>query len=155
MQKLNKISPVILALVCTFIIFSCGKETQSTTQGGGTFNLKLTISPPLQFGKNASGQINTLFMQTTNIQKQWSGNGASQSLSQVISDDISVTSGQNVFCIIQISNQYDFACRTITAEGIQNGKVIKTYTLEQGYKDATTLSLCLDGITITKNFIIQ
>jgi hypothetical protein len=155
MKKLNNISIVILALITTLTIFSCGKETQSTTQGGGTFNLKLTISPPLQFGSSPSSGQNTLFMQVGNIQKQWMGNSASQNLSQMISDDISVTSGQNMFCIIQINNTYDFTCRTITAEGIQNGKVIKTYTLEQGYKNGSTLIMCIDGVNVTKNFIIQ
>jgi hypothetical protein len=144
----------VLSIVLTVLIFSCGKETQSSTQGGGTFNLRLTISPPLQFGKNASSASNTLFMQATNIQKQWSGNSASQSLSQIISDDISVTSGQNVFCIIQIMNQYDYVCRTVIAEGIQNGKVIKTYNLELGIKDAAAASYCIDGFQNTKNFII-
>jgi hypothetical protein len=94
-------------------------------------------------------------MKVGNIQKQWMGNSASQNLSQMISDDISVTSGQNMFCIIQINNMYDFTCRTITAEGIQNGKVIKTYTLEQGYKNGSTLIMCIDGVNVTKNFIIQ
>lgn len=136
-------------------MFSCGKETQSSTQGGGIFNLKLTIDPPLQFGKNASGQINTLLMQTTSTQKQWSGNNVSQSLSQIISDDVSVTSAQNVFCLIQIINGYDNICRTVVAEAVQNGKVIKTFNLELGFKDATGASYCTDGYQTTKNVVIQ
>ena len=150
---IKHISKLGTAILLAVLVFSCGKETQSTTQGGGTFVIKATISPPLQAGKNGMQQSNQVQLSCVTSQF-WSGIDKSTSLSEISTDPISVTSGQNVSCILSISNGYDFVCRTVTLEGIQNGKTIKTYTLSLGY-NSSSLTTCIDGNGGHKNFIIQ
>jgi len=47
-----KKSGIIIALFFSLLFYSCGKETQNTTQGGGKFVVTAKISPPLQSGTN-------------------------------------------------------------------------------------------------------
>lgn len=143
------------SLLLTIGFFSCGKETQSTTQGGGTFVIKATITPPLQFGKSTAQfpTYNAFQLWGSGFQSKWDGSSNSTDLSEILSDEISVTSGQNFSCLISCNNGYDLVCRTIKLEGIQNGKVIKTYSINMGQKQGG--ELCIDGITSQKSFIIQ
>lgn len=144
------------SLLLTIGFLSCGKETQSTTQGGGTFVIKATVTPPLQFGKSSAQipQINIFQLWGSGFLSKWDGNSNSTNLSEIVTDEISVTSGQNLSCFLHITNQYDFVCRTIKLEGIQNGKVIKTYTLSMGFKSSSA-DMCTDGYQNQKTFIIQ
>ncbi len=144
------------SILLTIGFFSCGKETQSTTQGGGIFVIKATITPPLQFGKSSAQvpQSNLFQLWGSGFLSKWDGNSNSTELSEIMSDEISVTSGQNLSCWFMISNSYDFSCRTIKLEGIQNGKTIKTYTLSMGM-GSNGATLCTDGNQNQKSFIIQ
>ncbi len=151
MKKTSTI--LLLSFLLSLGLFSCGKETQSTTQGGGTFICKVSISPPLQAGSVSSGQYNTIQIWGGGFLSKWDGSANSVSLSELSSDPISVTSGQNVTCYLFVANSYDLACRTITIDGIQNGKTIKSYTLSMGSSGATMP--CTDGIQNQKTFIIQ
>jgi hypothetical protein len=144
----------IIALTLQLSILSCGKETQNTTQGGGVFKITAKISPPLQIGV-VNGGMNAFSLGINGSTAQWIGNSASSNLSEITTDELSVTSGQNITSIIYLSNAYDQVCRTVTLEGIQNGKVIKTYNLELGIKDAAKALYCKDGYQITKNFIAE
>lgn len=150
----NKLIIFITAILFTSLVISCGKETQATTQGGGTFIVRVKISPSLQTG--TAGQIpqsNMIQVWGGGFATTWNGSSQTQSLSEISTDEISVTSGQNlpVYCIL--NNAYDFNCRTVTIEGLQNGKVIKTFVLNMGQKPGSLM--CTDGIQINKNFIIQ
>jgi len=87
--------------------------------------------------------------------KAWLGQSQSNSISELSTDEIAVTKGQNIGVVAALSNAYDLNCRTITLQGIQNGKIIKTYTLNIGY-DGSLTKFCKDGnTTIQKNFIIE
>jgi hypothetical protein len=142
----------IIALTLQAFILSCGKETQNTTQGGGVFKIKAKISPALQFGQNGTG-VNAFSLGINGSTAQWIGNSASSNLSEITTDELSVTSGQNITSIIYLNNGYDQVCRTVTLEGIQNGKIVKLYTLNMGSSKTTVV--CPDNTTATKNFIAE
>lgn len=143
------------SLLLTIGFFSCGKETQSTTQGGGKFYVKAKISPPLQSGKNAMQGLyyNQFQLAIAGSAAKWDGSTNSQILSELVTDEISVTAGQNVVVMVNLANSYDVSCRTVTIEGIQNGRVIKSYTFSMGMSSSSTY--CSDGGTQQKNFIID
>ena len=137
---------------------SCGKETQSTAQGGGVFKVKVTVNPPLQKGiglspseYNSAGVSIAGFLNTG-----WSGNTNNADLSNFTTEEIAVTNGQNLSVYVYVSNFKDLNCRDVKIEGIQNGKVIKTYNYSMGYKSLLpTPNLCLDGNAVQNNFIIN
>jgi hypothetical protein len=150
---------LIVLIVVVLFFNSCGKETQSTTQGGGTFYVRMTISPPLSVGSrnvNGSKFYNSVSLWGPNFNSGWSGSNSSTPLSVLNSTEISVTKGQNITAYWSLSNYKDCKCVTLTFEGIQNGNVIKTYTLNGGLSDTTFLNNCATGNTVTyPNFIIQ
>jgi hypothetical protein len=151
MKKTSTI--LLLSFLLSLGLFSCGKETQSTTQGGGVFKVRITIDPPLQSGMSATSGFNLVTIQVASALKSWSGTQQTAPLSTFETDEISVTSGQNVqFFISQFINLYDRNCRSVKYEAIQNGKINETHTLSLGYNG--TLS-CADGMTVSKNFIIK
>ena len=125
------------ALICLFslasavFISSCGKDN-----GGGNFQIRLTISPPLQTGPSSLpviySQLN-IISGPLNLMYIWDGSIANSPLSNFQSEEYSVAKGQNVqFSIGLIGN--DFLCRQVKLEGWYNGKILKTYNLELGYK---------------------
>ena len=149
-----KKSGIIIALFFSLLLYSCGKETQNTTQGGGKFVVTAKVSPPLQAGSN-SGAYNLFQIAVAGSSNTWLGQSQSNSISELSTDEIAVTKGQNIGVVAMLSNAYDLTCRTITLQGIQNGKIIKTYTLNIGY-DGSLTKFCKDGnTTIQKNFIIE
>ena len=152
---MKKTATILCAsLLLTIGFFSCGKETQSTTQGGGKFYVKAKISPPLQSGKSVIALGYNIFqLAIAGSASKWDGSTNSQSLSELVTDEFSVTAGQNIGIMVNLSNTYDVSCRTVTIEGIQNGKVIKSYTFSMGM--SSTSSYCSDGYVQQKNFIIE
>ena len=141
-------------LLTTLILGSCGKETQSTTQGGGVFKVRVTIDPPLQPGATTTGGINFISIAGPSSIKSWIGAQQTSPLSTIETDEISVTSGQNVqFSISNFSNQFDFNCRTVKYEAIQNGKINEVHTVSLGYNGIS--SVCVDGFIVSKNFIMK
>ena len=151
--KMN-IRRFLVSICLTILVVACGKETQSSTQGGGKFVVRVKFSPSLQVGTSGqAGTSNSIMVWGAGFSSRWDGVNQSQALSEITTDEISVTSGQNLPVYITMGNMFDRNCRTVTLEGIQNGKVIKTYNLSLGYK--SDLSICVDGLQANKNFIIQ
>ncbi len=155
------------ALICLFslasavFISSCGKDN-----GGGNFQIRLTISPPLPTGPSVSlPGIYSVFGITSgplSLMHNWDGNIADSPLSNFQSEEYSVAKGQNVECRLTLLGS-DFLCRQVKLEGWYNGKNFKTYNLELGYNyDPTNtvqpLKACKDASKnsspINLNFII-
>jgi hypothetical protein len=156
-MRFKHITKLGTAIILAVLVFSCGKESQSTTQGGGTFIVRAKISPPLQSGKTIQSQVsvyNGISLWGLGFSTTWDGSAQTQGISEIISNEISVTSGQNVMAYIRISNLYDFTCRTITLEGIQNGKIIKSYTLNMGYNGSPS-AFCTGQLSQNRNFIME
>ena len=151
-MKFKHITKLGTAMLLAVLVFSCGKETQTTTQGGGRFIIKATFTPPLQFGQIVS-KYNSTRMYGIGFDVVWDGISKQYDLTELTTDDLSVTSGQNIAFYFNLYNGYDFQCRNVKIEGIQNGKVIKTYNFSMGYSSPTTC--CNDGFGINKNFIVQ
>jgi hypothetical protein len=152
---MKKIIPPILSLVCTLILFSCGKETQTITPVKQKFYVKAKISPPLQTGQSQGpGSNNFLKIYLPPLEEiRWYGVSNTQILTEFSSKEIELNSGEVCSATIRIQNQYDLKCRTITLEGIQNGKVIQTYTLNMGASPSGTA--CTDGVSVQKSFTLQ
>ncbi len=134
MRNIKLLSTAILLAV---LVFSCGKETQSTTQGGGTFYVRVTINPPLQYGVNPLYNLVTIGCLTST--KSWNSQNQTSNLSTLQCDEVAVTSGQNIQVTFGMHCLYDHQCRSVLLEGVQNGKVIKTYNYEMGYNSCKDL----------------
>ena len=91
-KHITKLGTAILLAV---LVFSCGKETQTTTQGGGKFIIKATFTPPLQFGKIVSA-YNSTRIWGLGFDIMWDGISKQYDLSELTTDELSVTSGQNI-----------------------------------------------------------
>ena len=150
----TKICKHLLLLTLVAGIFSCGKETQSSTQGGGTFKLRVTITPALQSGEDLQnfGTNQFMFAFGSSIYN-WIGITASAPLSGYETDEVSVTKGQNISCTLGLNSSYDLVCRTVQIDAVLNGKVIKTVSKNMG-QNGNMLTYCKDGISSTVNFII-
>lgn len=154
MKKLCTIFTTTLLL--TALVVSCGKETQSSTQGGGLFKVRVTITPPLQAGLNSNSIGNYFSIGSTTVTggTTWLGNSQTLPLSTWESQEYSVTKGQNFGWSIQLNNSYDVQCRQVKIEGLTDNKVFKTYNLELGVQSLNPIVQCKDvGIGII-NFII-
>lgn len=144
MKNIKLISTAVLLAV---LVFSCGKETQSTTQGGGTFYVRVTINPPLQFGVNPLGNYVGIGCLTST--KTWNSQNQTSNLTSLQCDEVTVTSGQNIQATFMLRTLYDHQCRNVLLEGVQNGKVIKSYTYEIGDNS------CKDLFQQFPNFIMN
>jgi hypothetical protein len=145
------------ATLFTAILLGCGKETQSSTQGGGLFKVKVTITPPLQSGSTSLGANSIqIYAPAPFINYVWVGSSNSSNLSVYESQEYSVTKGQNIsVSVLSLSNQYDCICRQVTVEGLTDNKVFKTVTLELGIKSTTPPVLyCKDQASAQVNFIV-
>ena len=144
------------ATVFTALLLGCGKETQSSTQGGGLFKVRVTITPPLQSGSTNGGlNLNQILISSNFFYYQWVGTNSSTNLSVYESQEYSVTKGQNLPVSVSLLNQYDYICRQVTIEGLTDNKVFKTVTLELGIKSTTpTILYCKDSQNPQVNFII-
>lgn len=147
-NKMKQITPPIFALVCTMLMFSCGKETQSSTQGGGIFKIKFTVSPPLPIGLAGTAPYtghNTFLANIVTLQiLGWNGKDATSPLSTLETNEFSVTKGQNVNVFqLQIGN-FDNVCRTVKCEGLLNGKTTQVFSRELGAKDYVKSINCKD-----------
>lgn len=153
MKPLLKITLVTLSLL--ILIAACGKETQTTTQGGGTFKIRLTVSPSLQTG-NVGSAANSfqVISQTPSLPAlsyMWNGK---TTLSAIETNEVSVTKGQNVTIAFVLGNQLNPVCHTVKIEGLINGKVIQTFTKEAGYSNLNPPTVCKDFYNNSVNFII-
>jgi hypothetical protein len=111
-------------LFTTLILGSCGKETQSTTQGGGKLYIKLTSSPannteaifvPAVFGEFGMNKI--YYPKTIN-----SG--------IITTDSFNVVKGQNF--PITISGGNTTSCSNILVEVFLDGKLYRTRNFSVG-----------------------
>ena len=132
--SMKKFIPPILALVCTMILFSCGKETQSSTQGGGTCKISFTITPEMPIKGTLLGTeyFSTFAAVTPVALLRWSG-ATGMPLASIESPEFSVTKGQNVVIEGIEVNNYDDQCRTVKIECIVNNKIINSFSKELGY----------------------
>jgi hypothetical protein len=153
--RIKKIIPPILALVCTTAFFSCGKETQTSTQGGGICKIKFTITPEIPT-KTKFGLVdyaNSFSSITPVVVLQWNGLSGFP-LATIESPEFSVTKGQNITCGSTTITNYDGICRSIKIECILNNKSIKAFTKELGYMDISKGTMCKDATNSGVNFII-
>jgi hypothetical protein len=150
-----KISIILIGIAFSILLLgSCGKETQSTTQGGGVFKVRVTIDPPLQPGVSSPFLSNSVNIIMAGNIRGWNGGLQTVPLSTLETDEISVTSGQNVqLFITDFSNIVDRNCRTVKYEAIQNGKINEVHIVSLGYNGSS--SLCADGVSVSKNFIMN
>ncbi|MBM3399752.1 MAG: hypothetical protein FJY15_04205 [Bacteroidetes bacterium] len=152
MKKLFSI--IATTLLLTALIVSCGKETQSSTQGGGICKIRTTITPPLQTGETGLGQSNFFYASTPVGIISWNGVGQTSALASIESQEFSVTKGQNVtFYITDFINFYDFVCRQVKVEFLIDNKVKKTEILLEFGFTSVNMS-CKDGYMKTLNFIV-
>lgn len=149
-----------ITLCLTILIFACGKETQSSTQGGGNFKIRYTIIPALQNGLNsvqASNQFHSLCNSSpslTGLSLHWWGSNSNNPFSTIETNEFAVTKGQNVTIqAITLINSYDYQCRSVKIEAFINGKLFNTVTREMGYSSANGVK-CLDFDQNSVNYII-
>jgi hypothetical protein len=150
-----------LPIILQIFMFSCGKETQNTTKGGGLFKVKYTFTPALQNGTTSNGGSNTFLSvcnsspALTGLSLQWHGNSALNPCSSLETNEFSVTNGQNVSIGgLGVSNLFDLQCRTVKIEAMINGKVFNTVVREFGYSKINPLTKCADFDNNSVNFII-
>jgi hypothetical protein len=136
------------ATVFTALLLGCGKETQSSTQGGGLFKFKVTITPPLQGSAVGPFQINSSAL---SINYLWTT--GSPDLSVYESQEYSVTKGQNI-SVGFYNTLANNVCYQVKVEGLLDNKVFKSTTLELGYKSIIPTITCKDGTNQQVNFII-
>jgi hypothetical protein len=148
----------VLSIVLTVLIFSCGKETQSSTQGGGLFKIRYTITPPLQIGGTSISDNSFQTICPTpgfaGINIVWHGNTASTSLASIETNEYSVTKGQNITSGTALGNQMNPICHTVKIEGLINGKVFQTFTKDLGFSSLSPMVKCKDFDQNSVNFII-
>ena len=155
-KHITKLGTAILLAV---LVFSCGKETQATTQGGGMFKIRYTITPALQ---NEGTPFQSMFTAQClspgfeSMSVFWYGHLVTKPLSTIETYEYSVTKGQNISIPgIGCYNGLNLICRTVKIEGIINGKVFQTLTKELGMLSTTPAVYCKDQETSSGfNFII-
>jgi hypothetical protein len=145
-----------VATLFTIFLFGCGKETQSSTQGGGLFKWRVSVTPALTTGLGGPlGMENALHVMSYS-NYVWDGKNATAPFS-VYEDlnEFSVTKGQNLSVMVYLYNRKDLGCRQVKLEGLINGKVFKTFDFETGFKSITNSQLVGCGQSqSTYNFII-
>ena len=141
------------------MFYGCGKETQSSTQGGGLFKIRYTITPPLDFGY--VGNMNNIFQTFNNIQGftglnlRWVGGQQSSPLSTIETIELSTTKGQNISTNTFLTNSINRICHNVKIEGIINGKVFQTFSKEYGTTGTGLNAVnCKDQGQTAVNFII-
>jgi hypothetical protein len=154
-----KVNLILTALILTLIFYSCGKETQSSTQGGGLFKIRYTITPQLDFGY--VNNYNNIFQTFNNIQGltglniMWVGGQQSSPLSTIETIELSTTKGQNISTNTFLTNSINRICHTVKIEGIINGKVFQTFSKEYGTTGTGLNAVnCKDQGQTAVNFII-
>jgi hypothetical protein len=136
------------ATLFTIFLFGCGKETQSSTQGGGLFKYKVTISPSLDTGMGPAIYMGVLLPRVTvnmvtisaatGSGYVWHGQTEPKPFS-VYEDrnEFSVTKGQNIAVYVNIGNQKNPGCIQIRVDGYIDGKIFKTFNAQGGYQTYT------------------
>jgi len=128
-MRFKHITKLGTAILLAVLVFSCGKETQSTTQGGGKLKLVLTSTPTITNGE--------IFI--PNIFNPGAGQGSYLDIKKngkVETDEFSVTSGQN-FAVTVIGGTTT-GCTTLKLEAFVNGKLIQTISHTAGGQPGTT-----------------
>lgn len=142
----------VLTISLCIIFFSCDDETPNTVQGGGRLTFEVTVDPPLDTGMTG-GSINSISITTFNS-FQWNGVFSPNQFTSWISDEFSITKGQNASILISLNNA-DFVCRDVTVLARIDGSVFDTRLNSMGYiQGFPQFQTCSDGTMITHNFII-
>ena len=118
----NKYLILLTSLLVLFVV-SCGKETQSSTQGGGKLVLKLTSLPA---NNTEAIAVHNLFSTGTSSKFYF----PVKNTGEVKTDTFNVTTGQN-FPII-IYGGVTTSCSNIVLEAFLNGKLYKTKSFNVG-----------------------
>jgi hypothetical protein len=144
------------ATVFTALLLGCGKETQSSTQGGGIFKLRVNINPPLQYGSSgvSGSQYNLFQIISPAGTTLWMGNSQSVDLSSWESPEISVTKGQNLPVTVGLNDLKDLKCHQVKIDGLIDNKVIKSVVLELGQTSLNPIVQCKDVNNTNINFIV-
>jgi hypothetical protein len=122
-MRFKHITKLGTAMLLAVLVFSCGKETQSTTQGGGKLKLVLTSTPT-----NTAGVI---FM--PNIFNPGTSQGMyadTKKNGKVETDEFAVTKGQNFS--VTLYGGSATGCTTLKLEAYVDGKLIQTITHTAG-----------------------
>lgn len=156
----KSIKAISASIILTLLVLSCGKETQSSTQGGGLFKYRVTFNPSIPNIPTLASRVNQVVISSTVPELgifNWntsSSNPKPEPLTNYESPEISVTKGQNIGITgVAIANLGSLGCVATKIEGIQNGKIIKTVNLELGYNSST--QQCKDVSNSSVNFIIE
>lgn len=153
----KSIKAIASSFLLTVLIFSCGKETQNSTQGGGKFKIRYTISPALSFGTSSGNFFNTIATTQgfSGLNLRWFGNSSSSDLTTIETVEYSVTKGQNI-SIGHVVNNDDKVCRSLKIEGLINGNVFFSTTKLLGISGGTPAqpTKCADTDNNSVNFII-
>jgi len=151
-MRFKHITKLGTAILLAVLVFSCGKETQTTTQGSGKLKLVLTSTPT-----NTGGEI---------IMPNIFNPGTSQGRyidikknGKVETDEFAVTKGQNFS--VMLYGGTATGCTTLKLEAFVDGKLIQTITHTAGGSPGTTtceypISSYMSGLFgIPCNIIIQ
>ncbi len=152
---MKTIVTIFLSIVCGITLFSCEKGTKSTPSVKQKFFVRAKIYPPLQVGQSSipgSSNYFEIYLPPSG-EVSWYGVNSTQSLAEFSSKAIELNNGESCMVTVLIRNQFDLKCRTVTLEGVQNGKVIQTYTLNMGASPSGRE--CTDGGTQQRRFELQ
>lgn len=123
-EPMKKTTFLSFLISFTLLFSSCGKETQSTTQGGGKLVIKLTSIPA---NNNEAILVQSLFSSGTTVRYYYPTKNNS---GIVLTDTFNVTTGQNF--PINIFGGSTSGCAKIYVESYLDGKLYKTKTFSVG-----------------------
>lgn len=132
------------------IIIGCTIEEP----GGGSFYLKISITPALQKGMNSQAGSNSFNYTLTNTgeTKNWVGLSADSATSFYSTMKKAYKKGDIATLEVGIYTLYDKQCRQVTVQGVLNDTtILQTYNLQMG-NNAT--GFCTDNVKNTMRFVI-
>ena len=141
-------STVTFSLIA--IIIGCTKEEP----GGGSFYVKISITPALQKGMNSQAGSNSFNYTLTNTgeTKNWVGLSADSSTSFYSTMKKTYKKGDIATLEVGMYSLYDKQCRQVTVQGVLNDTtILQTYNLQMG-NNAT--GFCADNVKNTMRFVI-
>lgn len=134
-----------LSLFLLFVLVGCSKDEDTSAE---VVSFKVTISPSLQYGKNANNLYNQFSAQFGSISSlDWKGNAQSQALSVWESGDQPAVSG-NLSININMVNYYDYVCRQVKVETYVDGSLSNTSVYSLGNSGSLSAT-CPDGVSST------
>ena len=144
---------IAFALIVSSAVFilGCDDEDSSTIGGGGRIYFEATVSPPMDSATFSFGSGILTYFSVNN-------GGTFQLIGGTYTtDEMSVTKGQNLPCIVGLSTPFSTAgsnapCSNVQIKTYLNGSVFDDRTYNMGGNSTT--NPCPDGTGQTYNLII-